>query len=278
MALVLAAYERTAEFKRGTDLQEQALVVAENGVRIKAFDAVSADDLVGIAGAVSARDLARAFVPKKQVPVVVVEMIEVGAAPCAFAGGAEGNFAEAAKFVKQMRKLGGARCVDGKLRVFGEEAVGGKTGNIVNHEARRNRRRNWLLRPARKYVADSRGKGNCSLAAMRQKIGAQTKVLGRFLVALEAVDQFGWDGLADAHANFFFALLEKFLEKEQCTQARMNQAKKVERQAVTAGEINGQSSGGGLADQARGGRIPQSISDMALADVQVGNLSSRKHR
>lgn len=54
MALVLAAYRGAAEFEGGSDFQKQAIVITKDGVVVKALDAVRANDLVCVTGAVGA--------------------------------------------------------------------------------------------------------------------------------------------------------------------------------------------------------------------------------
>src|SRR5579862_3404738 len=121
LALILEAYEGAAEFKRGTDLQEQPLVVAEHGICVESLDAAVADDFVRVADAISAGQLLFLFVPQQQMPVVGIEVIEVEAAAGAFADGAESHFAETAEFVERMRQLGRTRCVDGEFAVCDQQ-------------------------------------------------------------------------------------------------------------------------------------------------------------
>ena len=95
MALVLGAHEGAAKFESRADLQEQPFVVAKNRVSIEAADAVRPDDLIGISSAVGARQLLLLLVPQKQMPIVEIEGVDVAALSGAFAGGAEGDLAQA---------------------------------------------------------------------------------------------------------------------------------------------------------------------------------------
>ena len=63
LALIFRTNERPAEFEGGADFQEEALVVAETGVGVKALDAVLANNLIGDAGAVRSGQLLLFLIP-----------------------------------------------------------------------------------------------------------------------------------------------------------------------------------------------------------------------
>ncbi len=120
MPLVFRTHEGTAEFQRRADLHEQALVIAEYGIGIEALDSVAADDLVRITGTVGPRQFPLFLVPQKQMPVVIVELIEIGALAGTLARVAESNFPEASYLFQQVGHFGGAGCVHGKVIRLGE--------------------------------------------------------------------------------------------------------------------------------------------------------------
>ena len=84
------------QLERRANFPEQPFVVLEDRVRIEAFDSVSTDDLVSVAGAVSPGEFLPRLIPKQQVPVVRIKMVEIAAASGAFAGGTESHFAKSA--------------------------------------------------------------------------------------------------------------------------------------------------------------------------------------
>src|SRR5713226_9536286 len=262
LPLILRTHKRAAQFESGANLQKQLFVVAEHGVRVEALDAMVANDLIGVAGAISTGQFLFLLIPEQQVPVIGVETIEVCAASGTFAGGAEGDFAEASKLIEQVGQLGGARRVHGKFRVFGKQPLGRQRRNIVDDELQRNRGSNLFLRLARKRGTHLGGQRYRLPAPIRQQVSAQTTILGSLLVAIEVGDQFGRDRAADANLHVFLALLQKFLQEEKRPQLGIDQTEQLEGHAVAAAEIYRQSAGPGPAHQASSHGAPCGIGDL----------------
>ena len=121
------------------------------------------------------------------------------------------------------------------------------------------------------------GQRDWLLAAIRQQVSSQTKILGGFLVVVEVGDQLGRDRAADANLHVFLALLQKFLQEKERAQPRIDQPEQLKRHAVAAAEIYGERAGSGLAHQASGHGVPCGIGDLRLADIPLRDFASGKH-
>ena len=99
-------------------------------------------------GAVRACQFLLFLVPQQQVPVVAVELVEVGAFARTLSSGAESDFAQSSEFFEQVRHLGGARRVDGKLAAFREQLLGRQGLDVSYQETLRHRRTQSSLAPS----------------------------------------------------------------------------------------------------------------------------------
>src|ERR1700739_4593405 len=102
LPLILRTNERSSELKRRTQLFEESLVVAEQGAGIKSANTALSQDLSGASRAISSDELSLGRIPEQDVPVVLVEGIEITALACALAGLTESQFPQAPHFQQRV--------------------------------------------------------------------------------------------------------------------------------------------------------------------------------
>src|SRR5262249_12915890 len=102
--LIFGPDERASELQcRGAHAGQETLVVAEERSRVETVNAARARDLVRAADSVGADDLLLLRIPREQMQVRAVELIEVDAATGAFADSLEGDLAQASDLAQRRR-------------------------------------------------------------------------------------------------------------------------------------------------------------------------------
>src|ERR1039458_2869972 len=134
-----------------------------------------------------------------------------------------------------------------------------------------------LLRLARKRGTHLGGQRDRFLAAIRQQVSSQTKILGGFLVVVEVGDQLRRDRPADTNLHVFLALLQKLLQQKKRPEPRIDQTKQLERHTMAAAEIYWERAGSGLAHKASGHGVPRGIGDLRLTDIPLRDFAGGKH-
>src|SRR5262249_18683977 len=154
--LVLGAYERATELDRGSEQLEEQLRVLEQCEAVEAGPAEAATDEVGAAEPVGADDLASLRVPDEKVLVVLIEGIEIRAAPAALPDRAEGELAQPPE-LEQRRRQRSRRCaIDAHRTGLEQQASGRQRCQLALQSARVDGLDERLERPARSAAPEGR--------------------------------------------------------------------------------------------------------------------------
>src|SRR5579863_7901047 len=157
LSLIFRANERSSEFECRAELFEEPLVVAEQGARIKSADALLLQNLSCASCAIGSDEFALGRIPKQDVPVVLVEGIEVAALARALSSLAERPFPQASNFQKCAGDFGRHRNVDGKIAALNQPIAGRKLFNFVSKGLWGNRLGDQLLNLRGKEGARGQG-------------------------------------------------------------------------------------------------------------------------
>ena len=194
----------------------------------------------------------------------------------AFPGLAEGDFAEATDFLQKMRDLGSLSHVHGEVTVAREAAVGWKSVEVAEQEFAGQCGRDRVLRLARECRADSLREFDLLLATLREQVSAPTEIFGGFAIVRNAGDGVARDGGANSQRDGLAGLLEKFVQQEGSAHAGMQQTNDLDSEAVAPADIDRQSSGSSLANDAVLGIAPLRVGDASLRRLQVRDFSRGK--
>ena len=105
VALELGPYERAAELERWSQVAQERRLIAEQRARIQASEPLACHYIIGGRDAIGAGDHPALLMPHEQVPIVGVELVQVGGTASALSGGAEGPLTQATDLLQRQGRL-----------------------------------------------------------------------------------------------------------------------------------------------------------------------------
>ena len=277
-ALVFRADEGAAELDGGAgEVAEETFVEAEEGARIEGGEAGGLGDDVGKGEAIAADDFAFVALPEDDLVVGVVEVVGVEVAAGAFAGGAEGDFAEAADFAEgdgDVSPLGGVDVVgvDGA-----EVGLGGKGTELGGEVVRGNGRDDGdvfaggVVKGQSAHLAlEARG-----VDAAGEEEGAEAEVAEGVNVFREAAEEgLARERGADAEGEGAAAQAEHLARQQDGAQTGMDFAHQVEEERGRAGDVDREEAlDVGAAGQSHERGLPGGVADAEGMRGETGDLA-----
>ena len=169
---------------------------------VQTFDALGRQDICGSSQTVRAGEPPVAGMPEDQMPVVLVEFIEIESFTGSFAHGAISQFTAAADFEQQIGDF--VRGRDDNLKLAAGTQNGLRTQTLYLN------RDGFVRNGCGRRLRTRLRKGVRSSGPIQEQVGTGAHVIrGGFGVGI-AFESHRWNGSADTHLNSMTAFLDKF--------------------------------------------------------------------
>lgn len=255
-ALVSRGDEAAPQFNGGAEALQKLGAEVEERAGVEPIEAVVGHDFADQAETVGAGDFLFGAVPEKEVVVVSVVTVEVQRAAGAFAGRAEGFFAEAADFAQGMRNGGARGAEDLELGHF-EQGSGGKFGQqLCGGSGRGNG----------EAATGAQGTGPVAFA---EQVGAPAEMFHEVSIGGEGGEAVRGDECTAAEVDFALLFIEELVGEQGSAEAGMDEAGQLEEGAVAAFDVEREGGGAGATQEAGNGVVPGGIGDVGAGELEL---------